>query len=58
MSDSLLRQSIMRLHLDPAAPYPHEVLRDEERAAAAREEIRKFRESQRLHLVQEEPDHE
>lgn len=41
----------MRLHLDPKSPYPFEVLRDEEKAKSVREEIRRFRESQRLHLV-------
>lgn len=54
MSDSLLRQSILRLRLDLNAPYPYELLRDEEKAREAREEIKRFRESQRLHLVTDE----
>lgn len=41
----------MRLHLDPHAPYPHELLRDEAKAQSVRDEIKRFRESQRLHLV-------
>lgn len=58
MKPSIIREHVMRLHLDPHAPYPHELLRDEAKAQEVRDEIRKFRESQGLQLVPRTADDE
>lgn len=40
---TLIREHIMRLHLDPHAKYPHELLRDEAKMAEAKAEILRCR---------------
>ena len=47
----LLSDRIKDLHLRPNAPYPSEQLRDKQAEKEAHEAIKRWRESQRMHLV-------
>jgi hypothetical protein len=54
----LLSDRIRELHLRPNAPYPSEMLKEKEAAKDAHDMIRKWRESQRVHIVTRNYDEE
>lgn len=54
----LLSDRIKDLHLRPNAPYRSQELRDKEEAKDAHDMIRKWRESQRVHIVTRNYDEE
>ena len=49
----LLSERIKDLHLRPNAPYPSEQLRAKQAEKEAHEAIKRWRESQRMHLVKD-----
>lgn len=54
----LLSDRIKDLHLRPNAPYPSEMLKEQEAAKDAHDMIRKWRASQRVHIVTRNYDEE
>lgn len=53
---SILRAAINRLCLDPSAPYPSQVLIQQQEAFDVRQKLKEWRETQRMHLVKDESD--
>lgn len=47
----LLSDRIKDLHLRPNAPYPSEELRNQEEAKDVRDMVKKWRKTQRVHIV-------